>query len=103
MKSLFSAVMLELFTTSAVPMLSWKEQLTSSAYCVDCNSNACLAISGELGVNGTRKNDVMVELSTLRGKVYILLQLVKVKDCILNFIMFVKMRPTGPLQTTFAV
>ena len=49
MKSLFSAVMLELITTSAVPMLSWKEQLTSSAYCVNCKSNACLAINGKVG------------------------------------------------------
>ena len=103
MKSLFSAVMLELITTSAVPMLSWKEQLTSSAYCVDCKSNACFAINGKVGVNGTRKGDVMIELSTLRGKVYILLHLVKAKDCILNFIMLVKMRPYGPLQTTVAV
>ena len=62
--------MLELITTSAVPMLSWKEQLTSSTSCADCKSNACLALSGELGVNGTRKSeseDVVMELITLTG------------------------------------
>ena len=35
------------------------------------------------------------------GKV--LLQEVKAKDCILKFTMFVKLRPTGPLQTIVAV
>ena len=33
-------VMLVLLTTSAVAMLSWKEQLTSSVHCVDCKSRA---------------------------------------------------------------
>ena len=32
-----------------------------------------------------------------------MLQLVKTKDCILKFIMFVNLRPTGPLQTTVAL
>ena len=36
----FTRVMLVLFTTSAVLGLSWKEQLTSSASCVECNSRA---------------------------------------------------------------
>ena len=44
-----------------------------------------------------------MELSTLRGKVYVLLHLVKAKDCILNFIMFANLRPTGPMQTTVAL
>ena len=33
-------VALTLFTTSAMPLLSWKEQLPSSAYCIDCKSKA---------------------------------------------------------------
>ena len=32
-----------------------------------------------------------------------MLQLVKAKNCILKFIMFVNLRPTGPLQTTVAL
>ena len=32
-----------------------------------------------------------------------MLQLVKAKDCILKFIMFVNLRPTGALQTTVAL
>jgi len=39
--NLFSArVVFVLFTTSAVPGLSWNKQLTSSACCVDCKSKA---------------------------------------------------------------
>ena len=41
MNLLFSArVMLVLCTVSAVPRLSWKEQLTSLAFCVDCKNRA---------------------------------------------------------------
>ena len=68
MKSLFSTVMLELITTSAVPMLSWKEQLTSSAYCVDCKSNACFVINGKLGsVSGIPQIDLNMIFSIPRG------------------------------------
>ena len=35
--------------------------------------------------------------------VKVLLQEVKAKECILSFTMFVKLRPTGPLQTIVAV
>ena len=39
--NLFSTRMtLVFFTASAVPMLSWKEQLTSLAFCVDCKNRA---------------------------------------------------------------
>ena len=37
-------------TASAVPMLLWKEQLTSSAYCVDCKNRAELIASYREGV-----------------------------------------------------
>ena len=39
--SLFSArIMLVLYTVSAVPWLSWKEQLTSLVYCVNRKNRA---------------------------------------------------------------
>ena len=94
--------MLELNTASAMPLLSWKKQSTSSAYCVYFKSNV-YPVLGRLGSADCTPIDVKIELSTCRGKVYVLLQLVKAKDCILKFTMFVKLRPTGPLQTIVAL
>ena len=51
-------------------------------------------------MNGIPKIDVK-NISRRVGDV--VLQLVKAKDCILKFIMFVNLRPTGPLQTTVAL
>ena len=73
-------ITLVFFTTSAVPRLSWKEQLASSAYCVDCKCRATKVQSRVIG--------------------YLLLQYVKAKECILNSTILVKLRPTNPLQTT---
>ena len=74
--SLFPArVMLALIITSAVPKLSLKEQLTSSAYCVDCINKPYL----------------------------LLLQCVKARECIPKSTIFVKLKPTDPLQMTFTI
>ena len=81
-------VMLALFTASAVPLLSWKEQLTSSVYCVDRKNRAKWTVSG--GITGSLK-------------IYLLLQDVKAKECILNSTILVKLRPTSPSQTTVAL
>ena len=71
-----------LFTTSAVPRLSRKEQLTSSVYCVECKSRAKL----------------------LAGKIpYFLLHYPNVKEYIMSSIIFVKVRPTLSLQTIVAI
>ena len=79
--------MLELFTASAVAGLSWKEQLTSSAYCVDCKKWAAQ--------------------TTFRPRVGLvidcLLQDAKARESILNSTILVKLRPTDPLQTTVAM
>jgi len=83
-------VMSVLFTTSAVPLLPWKEQLTSSVHCVDCKSRA--AYTGIRGKSGT----LIVYLKSL-------LQEVKSKEYILNSTKLVKRRPTDPLQTTVAL
>ena len=69
-------VMLVFFTTSAVPRLSWKEQLASSAYCVNCKCRATKLQSRVIG--------------------YPLLQDVKAKEQILKSTILVKLRPTGP-------
>ena len=77
-----------LFTTSAVPMLSWKEQLSNSVCCVDCRSRATLTMPGELP-----------------GRIvaYLLVHKVKAKESILNSTILVKLRPTDPLQTIVAI
>ena len=80
-------VMLVLFTKSAVPRLSWKEQLFSSVCCVDCRSRATLTMPGELPG---------------RIATYLLVHKVKAKESIFNSTILVKLRPTDPLQTIVA-
>ena len=79
--------MLVLFTTSAVAGLSWKEQLTSSAFCVDCKKRAAQ--------------------TTFRARVDVvtdcLLQDVKARESILKSTILVKRKPTDTLQTTVAM
>ena len=89
-------VMLVLFTTSAVPRLSWKEQLTSSA-CVECKRRATWTIVALLG--RTMLDGRISRISIT----YFLLQDVKAKESILNSTILVKLRPTDPLQTTVAL
>ena len=89
-------VMLVLFTTSAVPGLSWKEQLTSSA-CVECKRRATWTIVVSLGgtmLDGKIPGTAITDF---------LLQDVKAKESILNSTILVKLRPTDPLQTTVAL
>ena len=82
-KSIFPArVTLALFTTSAVPMLSWKEQLTSSAYSVKSKCSANLLA---------------------KGLTSFLLQELKARESILKSTICVKLRPTEPLQTMVAM
>ena len=88
-------VMLVLFTTSAVPGLSWKEQLTSSA-CVECKRRATWTRVVLLG----RMSDGKIPG---RAITYFLLQDVKAKESILNSTILVRLRPTDPMQTTVAL
>ena len=86
-----------LFTTSAVPRLSWKEQLISSA-CVECKRRATWTMVVPLG----RK---LYERKSGRAITYFLLQDVKAKESILKSIILVKLRQTDlyALQTTVAL
>ena len=82
-------VILVLFTTRAVPSLSWKEQLLTSAYCVDCTNRAIRLLA-----TGTPGKVI--------PKAYFILQDVKAKEFLKSTIL-VKLRPTNPLQTTVAL
>ena len=67
--------------------LSWKEQLTSSADCVEYKNKA----------------ELLARLATISFTFEDLLQEVNAREYILKFTIFMKLRPTGPLQTTVAL
>jgi len=73
-------VMLVSYTTSVVPTLLWKEQLTSSAFCTDS------------------KNSVALKLELPK----FLPHEVKVREWILKSPILLKLKPTDPLQIILA-
>ena len=67
--------------------MSWKEQLTSSADCVEYKNKA----------------ELLARLATISFTFEDLLQEANAREYILKSTIFVKLRPTGPLQTTVAL
>ena len=73
--------MLVLSTTSAAPRLPWKEQLNSSVCAIESSSSAYL-------LTGETTESLPQKLNS--------------KECTLNSTIFLKLRPTDPLQATVA-